>query len=201
MTVPRCLLTALALACATQVRADPQARPNVLLVFTDDHAAHAISAYGSKLNKTPNMDILAREGMLFRNCFCTNSICAPSRAVILTGKHSHMNGVIDNRQTFDGTQQHIGRLLTAAGYQTALLGKWHLRSDPTGFLYWAILSGAGGQGTYYNPEFKTPKGTIRITGYATDFITDMALDWLKNRDPKKPFFLMYQHKAPHRPWG
>src|SRR5262245_13564305 len=182
MTVPRCLLTALALACATQVRADPQARPNVLLVFTDDHAAHAISAYGSKINKTPNIDRLAKEGMLFRNCFCTNSICAPSRAVILPGKHSHVNGVIDNRVAFDGKQQHVGKLLGKAGYQTALIGKWHLKSDPTGFDYWAIYSGAGGQGTYYNPELKTSKGPLKLTGYGTDLVTDMALDWIKKRD-------------------
>ncbi len=175
-------------------------RPNILFVFTDDHAAHAISAYGSKINTTPNIDRLAKEGMLFRNCFCTNSICAPSRAVILTGKHSHLNGVIDNRQPFDGKQQHLGKLFTAAGYQTALIGKWHLKSDPTGFSHWAVLSGAGGQGTYYNPAFKTDAGPVVKEGYCTDVTTDMALDWLKRRDAKKPFLMMCQHKAPHRSW-
>jgi arylsulfatase A-like enzyme len=175
-------------------------RPNILFVFTDDHAAHAISAYGSKINTTPNIDRLAKEGMLFRNCFCTNSICAPSRAVILTGKHSHINGVIDNRQAFDGKQQHLGKLFTAAGYQTALIGKWHLKSDPTGFSHWAVLSGAGGQGTYYNPAFKTDAGPMTKEGYCTDVVTDLALDWLRKRDEKKPFLLLYQHKAPHRNW-
>src|SRR5262249_34923762 len=112
-----------------------EARPNILFVFTDDHAAHAIGAYGSENNKHPHTDRLAREGMLFRNCFCTNSICAPSRAVILTGKHSHINGVIDNVARFDGSQQHVAKLLQKAGYQTAMLGKWHLKSTPTGFDY------------------------------------------------------------------
>jgi arylsulfatase A-like enzyme len=176
----------------------PAKRPNILFVFTDDHAAHAISAYGSKINKTPHIDRLAREGMLFRNCFCTNSLCAPSRAVILTGKHSHVNGVIDNKVRFDGKQQTFPKLLQKAGYQTAMLGKWHLKSDPTGFDHWTILFG---QGTYYNPRFKTPKGPIKRTGYTTDILGDMALDWLKNgRDRKKPFLLMWQHKAPHREW-
>src|SRR5439155_20583500 len=115
-----------------------------------------------------------------------------------TGKHSHVNGVIDNRVAFDGKQPHLGKLLGAAGYQTALIGKWHLKSDPTGFDHWAVLSGAGGQGTYYNPEFKTSKGPLKVTGYCTDIVTDMALDWLKKRDKDRPFFLMYQHKAPPR---
>jgi arylsulfatase A-like enzyme len=173
------------------------ARPNILFVFTDDHAAHAISAYGSKINKTPNIDRLAKEGMLFRNCFCTNSICAPSRAVILTGKHSHINGVIDNVARFDGSQPHIGKLLGQAGYQTAMLGKWHLKTTPTGFDYWEILPG---QGDYYNPVFITAGGKVKHTGYVTDLITDTALAWLDKRDRGKPFLLMYQHKAPHRSW-
>jgi len=173
-------------------------RPNILFVFTDDHAAHAIGAYGSKINQTPNIDRLAREGMLFRNCFCTNSICAPSRAVILTGKHSHLNGVIDNRQQFDGTQQTMPKLLQAAGYQTAMIGKWHLKTAPTGFDHWIVLPG---QGVYYNPRFRTPEGTVQFTGYTTDIITDLALEWLKeDRDAEQPFLLMYQHKAPHREW-
>jgi arylsulfatase A-like enzyme len=199
--MPRCLcLLLLALAPAAAPADEKPARPNILFVFTDDHASHAISAYGSKVNKTPHIDRLAKEGMLFRNCFCTNSICAPSRAVILTGKHSHVNGVIDNAVAFDGRQEHIGKLLGKSGYQTALLGKWHLKSDPTGFDHWAVLSGAGGQGTYYNPEFKTSKGPLKVEGYGTDIVTDMALEWLKARDKDRPFFLMYQHKAPHRPW-
>jgi len=204
-TAMRCILffaaLLLCLASPALVAAEPPARPNILFIFSDDHAAHAISAYGSKINKTPHLDRIAREGMLFENCFCTNSICAPSRAVILTGKHSHLNGVVDNGVTFDGSQQHVGKLLGKAGYQTALIGKWHLKSDPTGFDYWAVLSAGGGQGQYYNPDFKTPTGALRITGYTTDIITDMSLDWLKKRDPNKPFFLMYQHKAPHREWA
>ena len=177
---------------------DSRARPNILFVFADDHASHAISAYGSLINQTPNIDRLAEEGMLFRNAFVTNSICAPSRAVILTGKHSHLNGVYTNREHFDGEQVTFAKLLRAAGYQTAIVGKWHLKSEPTGFDHWEILPG---QGTYYNPDFLTPEGRIETTGYVTEIITDKVLDWLANtRDPDKPFMLMYQHKAPHRRW-
>ena len=177
-------------------------RPNILFVFTDDHAPHAISAYGSKINKTPNIDRLAKEGMLFRNVFCTNSICAPSRAVILTGKHSHRNGVINNAVAFDGSQVTYPKLLQGAGYETAVIGKWHLKSDPTGFDRWAVLSAGGGQGTYYNPEFKSDSGPLKREGYTTDIITDLALDWLeKEREGGKPFMLMYWHKAPHREWA
>jgi arylsulfatase A-like enzyme len=171
---------------------------NILFVFTDDHASQAISAYGSRINQTPNIDRLAREGMLFRNCFVTNSICAPSRAVILTGKHSHINGVIDNRAIFDASQPTVARMLGEAGYQTAMIGKWHLKSEPVGFDYWEVLPG---QGSYYNPRFRTPEGEAKYTGYTTHIITDLALAWLKEkRDPNRPFFLMYQHKAPHRNW-
>lgn len=173
-------------------------RPNILFIFTDDHASHAISAYGSRINRTPNLDRLADEGMLFRNCFCTNSICAPSRAVILTGKHSHANGVIDNRVTFDGSQPTFPKMLQEAGYQTAMIGKWHLKSNPTGFDHWEVLPG---QGQYYNPDFKTAEGMKRYTGYVTDITTDLAMKWLSDqRDPDKPFMLMCQHKAPHRNW-
>src|SRR5262245_4956601 len=179
-------LAALALLAGAPAGAADTARPrpNILFVFTDDHASHAISAYGSKINKTPHIDRLAKEGMLFRNCFCTNSICAPSRAVILTGKHSHVNGVINNSVAFDGKQQHIGKLLGKSGYQTALIGKWHLKSDPTGFDHWAVLPG---QGNYYNPNFKTSTGAKKVEGYCTDILTDMALKWLDNRDKDKPF--------------
>src|SRR5262249_44689632 len=169
----------------------------IVLIFSDDHAYQAISAYGSKVNKTPNIDRIATEGMLFRNCFVTNSICAPCRAVLLTGKHSHINGVIDNTVAFDGKQQTFPKLLQKAGYQTAMIGKWHLKSDPTGFDHWDILIG---QGTYYNPVFHTPSGNVKHTGYVTDIITDKALDWVKKRDEKKPFALFFQHKAPHREW-
>ncbi|MGD8329390.1 MAG: sulfatase [Acidobacteriota bacterium] len=173
-------------------------RPNILFVFTDDHSERAISAYGSQINNTPNLDRLADEGMLFRNAFVTNSLCAPSRAVILTGKHSHLNGIIDNRLEFDGAQVTFPKLLQQAGYQTAVVGKWHLKSDPTGFDYWSVLRG---QGPYYNPLMLTAGGEVEHTGYTTEIITDVALDWLQNaRDPDRPFMLMYQHKAPHRRW-
>ena len=175
-------------------------RPNILFIMSDDHGYQAISAYGSNRNQTPHIDRLAKEGMRFDRCFVTNSICGPSRAVILTGKYSHLNGFPDNsgRAWFNGAQQTAPKLLQAAGYTTAVIGKWHLNSDPTGFDYWHILQG---QGPYYNPPMKTPEGVVRHTGYTTEIITDLALDWLKNqRDKSKPFFLMYQHKAPHRNW-
>jgi arylsulfatase A-like enzyme len=174
-------------------------RPNIIFVLADDHASHSISAYGSRINATPNIDRLASQGMLFRNSFCTNAICGPSRAVILTGKHSHLNGVMENNARFDGSRQTFPKLLRNAGYQTAIIGKWHLYSVPTGFDDWYILPG---QGNYYNPQFKTPTGLVNHTGYVTDIITDLTLDWLKTRrDPKKPFMLMYQQKAPHREWA
>jgi arylsulfatase A-like enzyme len=173
-------------------------RPNIIYIMSDDHASHAISCYGSKINKTPNLDRIAKGGMRFTNSFCTNSICAPCRAVVLTGKYSHINGKIDNsRKAFDGSQQTFPKLLQKAGYQTAMIGKWHLRSDPTGFDYWNILPG---QGLYYNPVLIEMGERKKYTGYVTDIITDHALKWLKNRDPNKPFCLMFHHKAPHRNW-
>jgi len=173
--------------------------PNILFIFSDDHACQAISAYGSRINQTPNIDRIAREGVLFENSFCSNSICAPSRAVILTGKFNHINGKIDNRaDPFDTSQPTFNKDLLAAGYQTAMIGKWHLRSDPEGFDYWKVLPG---QGHYYNPDFRTPDGDERIEGYVTDIITDLSLEWLEaGRDPDRPFLLMCQHKAPHRNW-
>jgi arylsulfatase A-like enzyme len=171
-------------------------RPNILFIMTDDHAAHAISAYGSVVNQTPNLDRLAREGMRFDRCFVVNSICTPSRATILTGKYSHLNGVpVFNR--FDGSQPTVAKYLRAAGYYTGMIGKWHLGSDPTGFDQWIILPG---QGVYFDPAFLTPEGRKVINGYATDVITDLAIDFLKNRPKDQPFFLMCHHKAPHRPW-
>lgn len=172
------------------------ARPNILFIMTDDHAAHAISAYGSRINHTPNLDRIAQEGMRFERCFVTNSICTPSRAVILTGKYSHLNGApVFNR--FDGEQQTVAKLLQKAGYATAMIGKWHLGSDPTGFDYWNILPG---QGRYVDPILYTGEGARVYPGYATEVITDLSLDWLKNRPKNKPFFLMCHHKAPHREW-
>ena len=184
-------------SCVTLSRNSLAQRPNIIFIMSDDHASHAMSCYGSKINKTPNLDRLATEGMLFENCFCTNSICAPSRAVILTGKHSHINGVIDNSKKFDGSQQTFPKLLQKAGYQTAMIGKWHLKSDPTGFDYWNILPG---QGSYYNPAMIEMGQRKQYTGYVTDIITDHVLNWLKQRDTSKPFCLMYHHKAPHRWW-
>jgi arylsulfatase A-like enzyme len=172
--------------------------PNILFIMADDHASQAIGCYGSRLNRTPGIDRIAREGIRFDNCFCTNGICAPSRAVILTGKHSHLNGVRDNAVAFDGGQTTFPKILRASGYETAFLGKWHLKSDPTGFDHWAVLPG---QGEYYNPDLITKDGTKRHAGYVTDLLTDMAVDFLETgRDPAKPFLLMLHHKAPHRNW-
>jgi arylsulfatase A-like enzyme len=174
--------------------ADP--RPNILYIMADDHAAHAISAYGSRINITPNIDRIAREGMRFDLCLVTNSICTPSRAAILTGKYAHINGVpVFNR--FDGGQPTLAKYLHEAGYHTGMIGKWHLGSDPTGFDEWNILPG---QGVYFDPVFITPAGRKKHAGYCTDLITDFSLDFLKNRPAGKPFFLMCHHKAPHRPW-
>jgi arylsulfatase A-like enzyme len=179
---------------------EKRSQPNILFVFSDDHATHSISAYGSTINNTPNIDRLAREGMIFQNAFATNAICGPSRAVILTGKHSHANGFVANEWggDFDGDQQTFPKLLQQAGYTTALIGKWHLYSEPTGFDHWEILPG---QGRYYNPRFKSPRGQETVEGYTTDVITDRALNWLEQRDKSKPFMMMYQHKAPHREWA
>jgi arylsulfatase A-like enzyme len=174
-----------------------QKRPNILFIMSDDHDAHAISCYGSKVNETPHIDRLAKEGMRFEHCFCTNSLCAPSRAVILTGKYSHLNGLKDNKDTFDGGQQTGPKLLQQAGYETAIIGKWHLKTDPTGFDYWDILPG---QGVYYNPVLIEMGRRKKHQGYVTEIITDHALRWLKGRTSDKPFYLMLHHKAPHREW-
>lgn len=176
-------------------------RPNILFVFTDDHATHAIGAYNGWLksvNPTPNIDRLANEGMLFENSFCSNSICGPSRAVILSGKHSHKNGFMNNGNTFDWNQQIFPKLLQKAGYQTAIYGKSHLKGRPQGFDDWAVLPG---QGLYYNPDLIFPDGRRRIDGHCTDVVTDLAVQWLQEkRQADKPFMLMVQHKAPHRNW-
>ena len=175
--------------------------PNILFVFTDDHAPHAIGAYNGWLksvNPTPVIDKLADEGMLFVNSFCTNSICGPSRAVIQTGKHSHKNGFMNNGNTFDWNQQTFPKLLQKSGYQTAIYGKSHLKGMPLGYDDWAVLPG---QGLYYNPDMIFPDGRKRIDGYCTDVVTDLAVEWLNDKRSKdKPFMLMVQHKAPHRNW-
>jgi N-acetylglucosamine-6-sulfatase len=183
------------------VLAEESERPNILFIFSDDHAVNAISAYGGPLKDvapTPNIDQLAKEGALFQNSFCANSICGPSRACILTGKHSHKNGFMTNSSKvgFDSSQWTFIKEIGKAGYQTAVIGKWHLKSDPVGFDHWEILPG---QGNYYNPVFIQQDGTKKqFTGYATDLTTDKAIDWLDGRDKSKPFVLMCQHKAPHR---
>jgi arylsulfatase A-like enzyme len=195
-------LSVAALLCSTIAASVPAAeqRPNILFIFSDDHAAHAMSCYGSKINSTPNLDRIANDGMLFTNCFCTNSICGPSRAVIQTGKHSHLNGFVRNGNRFDGSQQTFPKLLQKIGYQTAVVGKWHLASAPQGFDYSEVLKG---QGPYYNPPMLLNGNPepVKHVGYTSDIITDLSLDWLKEkRDQSKPFMLMYQHKAPHRNW-
>ncbi|RVU24076.1 DUF4976 domain-containing protein [Sandaracinomonas limnophila] len=174
-------------------------RPNIIFIMSDDHAYQAISAYDNKLIQTPNIDRIAKLGMLFTQASVTNSICAPSRATILTGKHSHLNGKIDNHFDFDTTNVTFPQILQQSGYQTAMFGKLHFGNNPKGFDEFKILPG---QGNYYNPDFITKKqGNIKVDGYVTDIITDMTLDWLqKDRDPNKPFMLMYLHKAPHRSW-
>jgi arylsulfatase A-like enzyme len=188
-----------ALVAATSLADDT--RPNIIFIFSDDHAPHAIGAYDGWLksvNPTPRIDRLASEGMLFRESFCTNSICGPSRAVIQTGKHSHLNGFVRNGNTFDGDQQTFPKLLQAAGYRTAIIGKWHLKSDPQGFDYWDVLPG---QGSYYNPDLINADGKRRVEGYCTDIVTDLAIEWLEEqRKEDGPFMLMCQHKAPHRNW-
>ena len=174
-------------------------RPNILFIMSDDHAYQAVSAYSDRLIQTPNIDRLAKEGMLFTNACVTNSICAPSRAVILTGKHSHLNGKIDNMFPFDTTNITFPQILQESGYQTAMFGKLHFGNNPKGFDQFKILPG---QGTYYNPDFITKdSGRVNIEGYTSDLITDMTLDWLKeDRTEDDPFLLMYLHKAPHREW-
>ncbi|MFT4565800.1 MAG: arylsulfatase A-like enzyme [Saprospiraceae bacterium] len=173
-------------------------RPNIVFIMSDDHAYQAISAYNDQLIQTPNIDRIAKEGILFTNASVTNSICAPSRAVILTGKHSHINGKIDNRMPFDTSNITFPQILQENGYQTAMFGKLHFGNNPKGFDEFKILPG---QGDYYNPRFITPNGDTTIEGYVTDITTDLTLDWMeKRRDKTKPFLLMYLHKAPHRSW-
>ncbi|MBL8866870.1 MAG: sulfatase [Planctomycetia bacterium] len=176
-------------------------RPNIVLVFTDDHAYQAISAYGDarKLIETPNIDRLAKEGVRFDRTLVPNSICGPSRATVLTGKYSHANGFYNNTNSrFDGAQTTFPKLLQKAGYQTAVIGKWHLVSEPTGFDHWHILPG---QGRYYNPPMNLNGKQVQHKGYVTDLISEFSTEWIRKRDKSKPFLLMTQHKAPHREWS
>ena len=180
-------------------------RPNIIFIMSDDHAAHAISCYGSRINQTPNLDRIAAGGMRLDNCFCTNSICTPSRAAILTGTYNHVNGVTTLATMMDNRLRTFPKLLRQAGYQTAIFGKWHLGTGPdhcpTGFDDWAVVPG---QGRYHDPQFVRKGGESEepevVPGYVTDVITDMCLDWLDSRDEKRPFCLLCHHKAPHRPW-
>jgi arylsulfatase A-like enzyme len=175
-------------------------RPNILFILTDDHTTQAISAYGSVLAQTPNIDRIANEGIRFDNCYATNALSGPSRACILTGKFNHENGFKDNACTFNGDQQTFPKILQDSGYQTAIIGKWHLISDPQGFDFWSILSGQHEQGDYYRPEFVENGDSITEEGYVTDVITAKSIAWLKNRNSGQPFALMLHHKAPHRDW-
>lgn len=179
--------------------ASAQQKPNIVVIVSDDHAYQAVSAYNNKLTKTPAIDRLANEGVTFDKAYVTNSICGPSRAVILTGKYSHKNGFKDNENSvFDTSQNTFIKELDKAGYQTAWIGKWHLVNDPKGFTFWQILPS---QGEYYNPDFLYMDGTKKRTeGYASNIIEDVAEDWLNKRDPKKPFCLVVGHKAAHRQW-
>ncbi len=195
------LLSSLALLFITWNLQAQTKRPNIVFIFSDDHAYQAISAYGEerKLNQTPNIDRIAKEGMRFDRCLVPNSICGPCRAVILTGKYSHRNGFYNNTNSqFDSTQTTFPKLLQAAGYQTAMVGKWHLISEPVGFDYWHILPG---QGVYYNPPMIRNGERVKHEGYTTDLIAEFSVEWLKKRDKNKPFLLMTQHKAPHREWS
>ncbi len=192
-----------ALCCQQATAQNAGQRPNIIYIMSDDHAYQAISAYGGALKElaaTPNIDRIAREGIRFDRCLVTNSISGPCRAVILTGKYSHLNGFVANegQKPFDGSQQTFPKLLQKAGYSTAMIGKWHLGSDPTGFDHWEILPG---QGSYYNPEFITSEGKHTEKGYVTELITEKCIDWLEDaKDSGKPFMLMMHHKAPHREW-
>jgi arylsulfatase A-like enzyme len=192
----RCMTALRFFASLATLQAAEVQRPNILFIFSDDHAQHAISAYGSKVNVTPNIDRIAAQGARFTHSFVTNSICTPSRATLLTGQYSHLNGVpVFNR--FDGARDNVAKQLQAGGYHTGIIGKWHLGSDPTGFDRWIVLPG---QGAYWNPEFFVSGKKLTIEGHCTDITTDLGLEFLKTRPKDKPFFLMLHQKAPHRAW-
>ncbi len=178
-------------------RTSPAVRPNILYIMADDHAAHALSCYGSRINHTPNLDRLASQGVRFTNAFCTNSICGPVRAIILTGQYSHKNGVRDNQTSLPDGIRTVVDALREGGYQAAHIGKWHLRRDPTGFDHWDILPG---QGAYHDPDFITNGVRAKHPGYVTDITFDKTMDWIRQRDPSRPFMIYCHLKAPHRNW-
>lgn len=172
-------------------------RPNIVFIMADDHALHGLSCYGSLILSTPNIDRLARQGMRFTQAMGVNSLCAPARACLLTGKHTHINGKRTNGDAFNGNQQTFPKRLQAAGYETAIVGKWHLKVEPTGFDFYKVMRG---HGSYFDSEFReTGKGWHREKGYLTNVITDSSINWLKQRNSDKPFCLMVHHKAPHGP--
>ncbi len=193
-------LVPLALLSSCKSTEEVKKAPNIIFIMTDDHATQAISAYGSKLIETPNIDRIAQEGMLFENCYVVNSISGPSRACILTGKFSHENGFTNNSSAFDGSQQTLPKVLQENGYQTAMIGKWHLHTTPEGFDHWSVISGQNEQGDYYTPDFMENGEHIVEEGYVTDVITDKVISFIENRDESKPYFVMYHQKAPHRNW-
>lgn len=175
--------------------------PNIVFIMADDHASKSISCYDAGINSTPNLDRIANEGMLFNHCYVTNSICTPSRAAILTGTHNHVNLVMTLASKINSRLPNVAKHLQSGGYQTGMVGKWHLGEgpdhQPSGFDYWSVVPG---QGEYYDPLFTEPGGTKRVAGYATDVITDKTLGFIRNRDKDRPFFVMCHHKAPHRSW-
>ncbi len=191
-------LTRVAALDAAEEAIEGPRRPNILFIMSDDHAAHGLSCYGSEIFSTPNIDRLADEGMRFTTTVGVNSLCAPSRAIFLTGKHSHCNGMLRNYDRFDGSQQTFPKLLQKAGYETAIVGKWHLGIKPTGFDYYKVMRG---QGSFFDCTFReTGKDWHVEKGYLTNVITDKSIEWLENRSSDKPFCLMVHHKAPHGPY-
>jgi len=196
-------ISAVLLACVISGLAVAAERPNIVFIFSDDHSTRAVSAYGNSLVETPNIDRIAANGVRFDRAYVGNAICGPSRATLLTGLHSHANGFYSNEWSgdFNGNQQTLPRLLQAAGYQTAVIGKWHLYSDPVGFDHWEVIDNVFEQGTYYNPSFRSPAGVEESVGYVADLVTDKSLAWLdRASESGKPFMLMYNHKTPHRDW-
>lgn len=194
--IAHCFSTVLILASSAVLPAAPGTHPNIIFIFSDDHAEHAISAYGSKVNVTPNIDKLATTGARFTHSFVTNSICTPSRATLLTGQYSHLNGVpVFN--PFDGARDNVAKHLQAGGYHTGMVGKWHLGSDPTGFDRWIVLPA---QGDYVDPDFLVPGHRLTIQGHCTEITTDLGIEFIRTRPKEKPFFLMLHQKAPHRSW-